>query len=134
MIQPHDLIATVSILERNINDIWTPTVITSWDIHFCETFNDRFNDGYRPIPLTEKILTEWCKESFELDEDMGDIIHYKLIGTRFLIVFNHNDISLNYETTDGYYCLKYWNLGIPLHHLQRLILSLTNEPLKITLK
>jgi len=93
-----------------------------------------FYEWFEPIPITEKILVEWCGEMFEPEEDEGDIIYYKLIGTRFLIVFNHDDISLNYETSDGYYCLKYWDLGIPLHHLQMLILALTNQPLKITLK
>jgi len=129
MIQPHELFVG-AIVSKN----GTPYEIKATDIPGCVTDNAMFNFIYWSIPLTEKILVEWCKESFELDEDMGDIIHYKLIGTKFLIVFNHNDISLNYETTDGYYCLKYWDLGIPLHHFQRLILALTNQPLKITLK
>ena len=75
------------------------------------------------VSLTEKILTEWCGWK---QDDWG-------INSP-----NFNDWSYLFFK-NGYLELSVSKHGFPLkcntlHHLQRLILALTNQPLKIELK
>lgn len=45
---------------------WGVTTIDWQDIKWCSEKNENFNKVYRPIPLTEKVLTEWC--GFKVEE------------------------------------------------------------------
>ena len=71
------------------------------------------------IPLSEKILTDWC--GFEQENGM---MSYEL-----------NGIKIVYETLANFY--RFYprtNKILYLHQLQLLYLALTNQPLKIELK
>ena len=120
MIQPHDIIANVTILDRITDkDKITPTVMIGEDIVNCEINTKLFNELYRPIPLTEKILMEWCKY---------------VVSNPYQDRYEIGNIHIQYNGfTD-----TLWIDGMPhitcLHQLQRLVQSLTNQPLKITLK
>jgi hypothetical protein len=131
MIQPHELIESQSVLEYYIEETneWLPTSMDWQDIRNCVEDNIDFNKWHRAIPLTEKILTEWCgfennkisfgnNEELELDFD-GD----------------HYNVFYNQSNTDGTHekILMYIELQF-LHHLQMLVFALGNKPLKIELK
>jgi hypothetical protein len=122
MIQPHELIESQSVLEYYIEETneWLPTVMDWQDIRNCVEDNIDFNKWHRPIPLTEKILMEWCgckKDSFLVGQ------HQYRIGERLILI------------RDGKFVDYGSSVELPyLHIFQRLILALTNQPLKITLE
>lgn len=128
MIQPHEIFAGAIV---NINTV--PIAITgiiSPDPSKHVFFKDKWVvitpfsyvhlDKCEPIPLTEKILTEWC--GFEKYNEC--FFKYKNIEGWYLAT----DGSLTKSLSEYYVRLPH------LHHLQRLILALTNQPLKIELK
>jgi hypothetical protein len=118
MIQPHELIESQSVLEYYIEETneWLPTVMDWQDIRNCVEDNIDFNKWHRPIPLTEKILTEWC--GFHKVEENQYRLGFKLIVIRDGKFFDYGtSVELPY-----------------LHILQRFILAMNNQPLKITLK
>jgi hypothetical protein len=119
MIQPHELIIG-AILEYNIGTInnpeYEPTTIDSYDIGHCELNNADFNLMHRSIPLTEKILLEWCG-TFSVKPNQ-----YR-IGDRLIVI------------RDGKFVDYGSSVKLPyLHIFQRFILAITNQPLKIELK
>ena len=120
MIQPHEIIATVSIVEFNIggteNPDWQPTVLDCQDLDWLIRSSDDFNLCHRPILLTEKILTEWCGLRKYL-------FNQYRIGDRLIVIRYGKFVDYGSSVELPY-----------LHILQRFILALTNEPLKITLK
>lgn len=82
----------------------------------------------KAIPLTEKILTDWC--GFE--KMFSSAIHTLCELT---IDKNTSFYFYNWHKEDRQY-LSYKGLQIEvltLHHLQLLVLALTQQPLKITL-
>ena len=92
-----------------------PRVITANDIHNCQADNNWFNNHYRPIPLTPKILTEWCDASNKLTEQ------YR-IGNRLFIF--RGDKCFDYGSSVQ---LDY------LHELQLLFLGM-KQVLTVTIK
>ena len=121
MIQPHELF-TGAILEYNIGTEtepkWAIIKLEWYDIRNISDDEIDFNKSYRPIPLTEQILVEWC--GFE-NNGLECVLDSK---------FQWNNGVLKY--TQG----RNQTVFLPcthLHLLQRLILALTNQPLKITL-
>lgn len=131
MLQPHELFPG-AILEYNIGTVdkpdWVTTTIDSYDIGHCESNNADFNLMHRHIPLTEKILVEWC--GFE--KMFSSVIHTLCELT---IDKNTSFYFYNWHKEDRQY-LSYKGLQIEvltLHHLQLLVFALTQQPLKITL-
>lgn len=131
MIQPHELFPG-AILEYNIGTEtepdWQPTTIDGVDIQWIDGDAEDFNKSHRPIPLTEQILVEWC--GFE--KMFSSAIHTLCELT---IDKNTSFYFYNWHKEDRQY-LSYKGLQIEvltLHHLQMLVQSLTNQPLKITL-
>jgi len=119
MIQPHELI-TGAILEYNIGTTnepeYVPTTIDHYDIGHCELNNADFNIMHRSIPLTEKILMEWCGAFSVMPNQY-------IISDRLIVI------------RDGKFVDYGSSVQLPyLHIFQRLILALTNQPLKIELK
>jgi hypothetical protein len=118
MIQPHELIESQSVLEYYIEETneWLPTVMDWQDIRNCVEDNIDFNKWHRAIPLTEKILMEWCGlRKYSSNQ-------YR-IGDRLIVV------------RDGKFVDYGSSVELPyLHIFQRFILALTNQPLKIELK
>ena len=93
---------------------------------------DSFSNWYswldlKPIPLTE----EWLlKFGFELDEDLGDMIYYKL--GKWVVCFDHEDLSFNHQLNSGITCLIYDNNCFQhVHQLQNLYFALTGKELTI---
>jgi len=136
MIQPHEIIDG-AMFEYNCGEIETPqweiTTLDWEDIRTCKLTNEYFNQLHRPIPLTEKILVEWCgaeeryKEWFNLGIlTLGYITRDDIFQMEILIpTFNKTGMSpYNSKIIDIPY----------LHIFQRLILALTNQPLKIEMK
>jgi hypothetical protein len=118
MIQPNEIIESQTVLEYYIEETneWLPTVMDWQDIRNCVEDNTDFNKWHRSIPLTEKILTEWCG-AFSVKPNQ-----YR-IGDRLIVI------------RDGKFVDYGSSVELPyLHIFQRFILALTNEPLKITLK
>jgi len=70
-----------SIVEYNIESInhpeWVPTKLDAVDLQWLDGDPEAFNIAHRPIPLTEKILTEWC--GFEVcdEEKSGHLYWHK---------------------------------------------------------
>jgi len=133
MIQPHEIIANVTIVSYNCGSDqfpdWQPTVLDWQDIKWITETPIAFNAVHEPIPLTEKILTEWCGfENVNNTQCLYLSIRDEHEYSRQRIEY----IGGSIELARGGVCFKRIN-NCPLHHLQRLILSLTNEPLKITL-
>ena len=132
MIQQHELIATVSILEYNTgtekNPDWSPTTIDAVDLGWLAKKPEEFNRAHRPIPLTEKILVEWC--GFEKETDCAD-------GIGDFSWFSCNGLNINKDIGGWFIIEPHGVLPIrrfhTLHHLQLLVLALTQQPLKITL-
>jgi hypothetical protein len=131
MIQPHELIESQSVLEYYIEETneWLPTVMDWQDIRNCVEDNTDFNNWHRAIPLTEKILMEWC--GFEKQTDSAD-------GIGDFSWFSYNGLEINNDIGGWFIIDPYRALPAmrfhTLHHLQMLIQSLTNQPLKIELK
>jgi hypothetical protein len=139
MLQQHELFPGAII---NINGL--PTVVSG--ILPPAPRDDRFSDKWvvitplsnvliddcRPIPLTEKILTDWC--GFE------EMYRSKMHLTLELPI-NDSVCIYYYEwyNDDGSIKNKYIEIkgdqqyDIPLHLLQMLVFALTQQPLKITL-
>jgi hypothetical protein len=118
MIQPHELIESVSVLEYYIEETneWLPTVMDWQDIRNCVEDNTDFNKWHRPIALTEKILMECCG-AFSVKPNQ-----YR-IGDRLIVI------------RDGKFVDYGSSVELPYVHIfQRFILALTNQPIKITLK
>jgi len=117
MIQPHELVYG-AIFEYNLGDKdfpkWELRTLNLDNIRECIECNDFHS--YRSITLTEKILTEWC--GFHKVEENQYRLGFKLIVIRDGKFFDYgSSVELPY-----------------LHIFQRLILALTNQPLKIELK
>jgi len=129
MIQPHEIIATVSILEYNEgtdkSPDWQPSIIDAVDLGWLTKKPEDFNKKHRPIPLTEKILVEWC--GFEKWKDNIFRKSWGRNGVHFITIFP--DELFYFETGNN----THRHIET-LHHLQMLVQSLTNQPLKITLK
>ena len=131
MLQPHELFPG-AILEYNIGTVdkpdWVTTTIDSYDIGHCESNNADFNLMHRHIPLTEKILVEWC--GFEKETDCAD-------GIGDFSWFSCNGLNINKDIGGWFIIEPHGVLPIrrfhTLHHLQLLVLALTQQPLKITL-
>jgi hypothetical protein len=136
-----------SIIEYNVGDElcpdWEVNTIDLDDIRICIERNDYFNTVYRPIPLTEKILMEWC--GFEsMNDSMGFRLQLdKEIAFRVYLandndgneVWSHNNCDIfQRDSSDDFHQVCLNVIPLYLHQLQMLIQSLTNEPLKITLK
>jgi hypothetical protein len=85
-----------------------------------------FNEFYA-IHLTEKILTEWCKD-FEHSKEYDK--YYKYKTNNIAVSFADNKVRV---VNGNFVCSIVVAENPPLHLFQMLILSLTNEPLKITL-
>jgi len=53
-----------SIVEYNLHTLdkpdWRPTTLDAVDLQWLDGDPEDFNIAHRPIPITEKILTEWC--------------------------------------------------------------------------
>jgi len=128
MIQPHELIESQSVLEYYIEEIneWLPTVMNWQDIRNCVEDNIDFNKWHRPIPLTEKILMEWKIAEFSHRIRANNFYE---IGKGIMIMFDNLGRIYFYCGSEKPLC----NIAT-LHHLQMLIQSLTNQPLKITLE
>ena len=113
-----------SVVERNINNVWTPTVLTSWHLNFCETFNNRFNDEFRPIKLTPEILTEWCGAEFNHKVRKNN---FYSLGD-FYVMFDGKKIYFYANHISVHFCeLTY------LHELQLLFLGM-KQVLTVTIK
>jgi hypothetical protein len=118
MIQPHELIESQSVLEYYIEETneWLPTVMNWQDIRNCVEDNTDFNKWHRGIPLTEDILVKWCG-AFSVKPNQ-----YR-ISDRLIVI------------RDGKFVDYGSSVELPyLHIFQRLIIALTNQPLKIELK
>jgi hypothetical protein len=113
MIQPHEIQIGSIIMSNNIHCIVDGILKDG----FISTDKGSGHlDEFSAIPLTEKILTEWC--GFHKVEENQYRLGFKLIVIRDGKFFDYGtSVELPY-----------------LHILQRFILALTNEPLKITLK
>jgi len=135
MIQPNEL-QIGSMFEYNVGDKdfpkWELRMIDLDNIRECIEIDDFHS--YRGIPLTEKILTEWCGATVTKNSGFNADVYY----------LNGLEISLFKSFTSDDFALTSWDIRNPLdgktlwieslHHLQRLILALTNQPLKIELK
>ena len=123
MIQPHELQRFY--LYDYCNNV--VEVIELFRDGLCTIKNFKTGVGYTnvnqsdldAIPLTEKILTEWCPE---------------VVSNPYQDRYEIGNIHIQYNGfTD-----TLWIDGMPhityLHQLQMLILALTNQPLKIELK
>lgn len=124
MIQPHEIMIG-SCFNQVIDNFepCTPKPIiwneTNWyRIGECIEFLEWFE----PIPITEKILMEWC--GFEKWKDNIFRKSWGRNGVHFITIFP--DGLFYYETGNN----TYRNVE-PLHHLQMLVQSLSNQPLKI---
>jgi hypothetical protein len=134
MLQPHEIFPG-AILEYNINFglrgeqfNWQPKSINWEAIRDLTDFPAMCKSAYRPIPLTEKIVVEWC--GFE--KMFSSAIHTLCELT---IDKNTSFYFYNWHKEDRQY-LSYKGLQIEvltLHHLQLLVFALTQQPLKITL-
>jgi hypothetical protein len=112
MIQPHEL-QIGSILQDKYGNICTVEAI-QYNGLSTDKHSGLYNE-FSPIPLTEKILTEWCGCN-----EIGE--HYR-IGERLILI------------RDGKFVDYGSGVELPyLHIFQRLILALTNQPLKIEIK
>jgi len=131
MIQPHELFVG-AILEYNIGTEaapdWSPTRIDGVDIQWMEGDTEDFNKSHRSIPLTEKILVDWCKD-FEHSKEYDK--YYKYKTNNIAISFADNKVRV---VTGNFVCSIVVAENPSLHLLQMLVQSLTNQPLKITLK
>jgi len=144
MIQPHELVYG-AIFEYNLGDKdfpeWELRTLNLDNIRECIECNDFHS--YRPIPLTEKILVEWC--GFEsMNDSMGFRLQLdKEIAFRVYLandndgneVWSHNNCDIfQRDSGDDFHQVCLNIIPLYLHQLQMLIQSLTNQPLKITLK
>jgi len=120
-----------SVVEYNIGTIdcpdWQPTKLDWQDLKYLTEQHKDFNEIHRPIPLTEKILTEWCK--FQKVKNKIDIFE----KGRIRLWLGSRGQSLVYlieeDTTTGHYInsIEY------LHELQLLFLA-HKQPLPIQIK
>lgn len=95
-----------------------------WD-DFRNTEFDYIDSRYEPIPITEEWLIGF---EFELDEDLGDQIYYK--RGKWIVCFDHEDLSFNHQLTSGITCLLYDNPCFQhVHQLQNLYFALTGKEL-----
>ena len=79
---------------------------------------DRFNDIYKPIPLTE----EWLlKFGFKKTDDTCDFVYWELDNLTFCDVLPDNLELINYELSP---CKH-------VHQLQNLYFALTNKELEL---
>ena len=145
MIQSHELIESQTVLEYYIEETneWLPTVMDWQDIRNCVEDNNDFNKWHRSIPLTEKILMEWC--GFEsMNDSMGFRLQLdKDIAFRVYLandndgneVWSHNNCDIfQKDSSDDFHQVCLNVIPLYLHQLQMLVQSLTNQHLKITLK
>lgn len=116
-----------SVVELKDKGIWIPTVIKGIDVKMLDENQVLFNEYFRGIPLTEKILTEWCK--FQKVKNKIDIFE----KGRIRLWLGSRGQSLVYlieeDTTTGHYInsIEY------LHELQLLFLA-HKTPLPIQIK
>jgi hypothetical protein len=88
----------------------------------------------KPIPLTEKILVEWC--GFEKESDLSEkdaTWTYKYIGMT-CVHDERDEIGIFANGGNSFTVLfngHTLTVILYLHHLQMLVQSLTNQPLKI---
>ncbi len=136
MIQPHE-IQVGSMIEYNgmVSDI---IGITPPKPDKSKRFSDvwvvelgigvicRLSD-IKAIPLTEKILVEWCKD-FEHSKEYDK--YYKYKHSNIAISFADDKVRI---ITGNFVCSIAIATNPPLHLLQMLIFALTQQPLKITL-
>ncbi len=142
MIQPNEL-QIGSIIEYKSSNKWTVKIVDIFDLMFIDSQLEDFNDCHRAIPLTEKILVEWC--GFEsMNDSMGFRLQLdKEIAFRVYLandndgneVWSHNNCDIfQRDSGDDFHQVCLNIIPLYLHQLQMLIQSLTNQPLKITLK
>ncbi len=131
MVQPHEIMIG-SCFNQVIDNFepCTPKPII-WDETNWYRIGEciEFYEWFEPIPLTEQILVEWCKESFEHSKEHDK--YYKHKTKNIAVSFADNKVRV---ITGNFVCSIVIAENPPLHLFQMLVQSLTNQPLKITLK
>jgi hypothetical protein len=100
-------------------------------------------DEFSAIPLTEKILMEWCGFK-SMNDSMGFRLQLdKEIAFRVYLandndgneVWSHNNCDIfQRDSSDDFHQVCLNVIPLYLHQLQMLVLALKNQPLKIELK
>jgi len=124
-----------SIVEYNImiHNRWMPVRLNATDILQCESDSKHFNKFHRPIPLTEKILTEWCNMRLERKQLSlnvgGELFEYAISSDNFCIYYSKlKGWTLDSRVTQNTVFIQY------LHELQLCYLGTMLKPLPIQIK